>query len=79
MKDYERPVVQEWIWNPMTGRYDVRNYVDMSCHEAVTDDTASIDLSDLRCPDCNGTGEYVGLGIGKPEPCQTCNGKGVRA
>jgi len=27
------------------------------------------------CPDCNGSGEYLGFNIA-PEPCQTCNGHG---
>lgn len=30
----------------------------------------------MKCPDCNGSGEYKGLDI-TPEPCQKCKGVGT--
>lgn len=33
---------------------------------------------ELRCEDCGGTGEYVGLGTAPPEPCGRCGGDGKR-
>jgi len=30
----------------------------------------------MSCPDCNGTGEYIGLN--EKSPCQTCGGNGSK-
>lgn len=33
--------------------------------------------SGARCPDCNGTGVYVGLGFAPAEACRLCGGRGT--
>lgn len=30
----------------------------------------------VRCPDCNGSGQYVGIGFAPAEACRLCGGKG---
>lgn len=30
----------------------------------------------VRCPDCNGSGQYIGIGFAPAEACRLCNGAG---
>ncbi len=38
-----------------------------------------IKIKVTRCPDCNGSKVYVGLGFFPAEPCRACRGTGVEA
>ena len=34
-------------------------------------------MKPMKCTDCNGSGQYVGLGLYPAEPCESCGGTGI--
>lgn len=39
-------------------------------------DTEKVIMEFVKCPECKGSGQYVGLGVFPPDKCHTCDGDG---